>query len=212
MERVTIDDLKEGASVSDMERIIINRFIDLADTINLLFIGTCTGYTIAKIREEYPHINIDTVDYIPNDKEDNYRCIVDIKNKSWSDKEHNEWRGLKKKDLLKYDEKFRKYLKDNNIANITLHTNGSDNFFKNNSKKYEFIFIDGDHIYEVAKRDLNNSLECMNEGIIIMHDIKFLDSCKFWGDKHNTCFKVFADYEGDKEFIGTENNLGVIYV
>jgi hypothetical protein len=47
----------------------------------------------------------------------------------------------------------------------------SDEFFKNNKKKFDIIFIDGLHkAYQVSK-DYDNSLKCLKEGgIIISHD------------------------------------------
>ena len=47
----------------------------------------------------------------------------------------------------------------------------SDDFFKINKKKYDCIFIDGLHTYEQAIKDINNSLNCINQnGIIFVHD------------------------------------------
>ena len=47
----------------------------------------------------------------------------------------------------------------------------SDEFFKKNENKYDIIFIDGLHHYEQVKKDINNSLKCLNtDGIIILHD------------------------------------------
>ena len=47
----------------------------------------------------------------------------------------------------------------------------SDDFFKENNKKFDIIFIDGLHIYEQVKKDILNSIECLNDnGIILVHD------------------------------------------
>lgn len=56
------------------------------------------------------------------------------------------------------------------------HQVSSDEFFINNSKSFDIIFIDGYHDYEHVKRDLNNSLKCLNEnGIIIIDDVVPID-------------------------------------
>ena len=48
----------------------------------------------------------------------------------------------------------------------------SDNFFKNNKKQYDVIFIDGLHIYEQCRKDVINSLKVLdNKGFIFLHDL-----------------------------------------
>jgi hypothetical protein len=47
----------------------------------------------------------------------------------------------------------------------------SDNFFLENKEKFDLIFIDGLHHYGQVKKDIANSLDCLNDGgIILMHD------------------------------------------
>jgi len=47
----------------------------------------------------------------------------------------------------------------------------SDNFFKNNDNKFDLIFIDGLHYYQQVIKDINNSLEILNnDGFILVHD------------------------------------------
>ena len=47
----------------------------------------------------------------------------------------------------------------------------SDEFFFHNKNKFDCIFIDGLHIYKQVKKDIFNSIDCLNEnGIIILHD------------------------------------------
>mgnify|MGYP005997114735 CR=1 FL=1 len=47
----------------------------------------------------------------------------------------------------------------------------SDNYFKNTKDKFDLIFIDGLHVYAQVKKDINNSLNILNEGgIVMMHD------------------------------------------
>lgn len=49
--------------------------------------------------------------------------------------------------------------------------NTSDNFFKNNDNKFDVIFIDGLHYYQQVIKDINNSLEILNnDGFILVHD------------------------------------------
>ena len=47
----------------------------------------------------------------------------------------------------------------------------SDQFFEENSNNFDIIFIDGLHEYKQVKRDILNSIECLNDnGIILVHD------------------------------------------
>ena len=47
----------------------------------------------------------------------------------------------------------------------------SDDFFLSNTGKFDIIFIDGLHIYEQVKKDILNSINCLNDGgIVLVHD------------------------------------------
>ena len=47
----------------------------------------------------------------------------------------------------------------------------SDEFFKNNKKKFDIIFIDGLHEYSQVKTDIINSLNSLNSnGVLLLHD------------------------------------------
>ena len=47
----------------------------------------------------------------------------------------------------------------------------SDMFFKENCKKYDVIFIDGDHDCDAVFSDFKNSMECLKDnGTVIIHD------------------------------------------
>ena len=85
--------------------------------------------------------------------------------------------------------KFRTYLeigcdKDQSFSKISVeervgvdpvqggtHKMTSDNFFLNNKKNFDIIFIDGLHEYHQVMRDINNSLNFLNpNGVILLHD------------------------------------------
>lgn len=59
------------------------------------------------------------------------------------------------------------------LTSITFEPMTSDEFFlsRNNGKKWDLILVDGDHEYEQAKRDIQNSLEVLAPGgMIFVHD------------------------------------------
>lgn len=57
----------------------------------------------------------------------------------------------------------------NSAANVF---DTSDNFFANNNQTFDLIFIDGLHIADQVERDINNSLNVLNDnGYIVCHDM-----------------------------------------
>lgn len=47
----------------------------------------------------------------------------------------------------------------------------SDEFFSTNGEKFDLIFIDGSHHHDQVKKDVENSIEFLNPGgVIVMHD------------------------------------------
>jgi predicted O-methyltransferase YrrM len=51
----------------------------------------------------------------------------------------------------------------------------SDNFFRANTKKYDFIYIDGDHSRDQVTKDANNALySCRIGGIIAFDDYDWM--------------------------------------
>lgn len=57
------------------------------------------------------------------------------------------------------------------LSKATLHCT-SDEFFENNTDKFDIVFIDGLHYADQVEKDINNSLNSLNtNGIIICHDM-----------------------------------------
>ena len=46
----------------------------------------------------------------------------------------------------------------------------SHSFFQNNNKKFNVIYIDGSHFYDDVKKDFINSMNCLDEGGILICD------------------------------------------
>ena len=70
----------------------------------------------------------------------------------------------------------------------------SDEFFKNNEEKFDFIYIDGDHRYESVKNDWNNSRHVFNKFVLFDDYHKQTKS-----NKDIECAKVIDDIEQFKK-------------
>lgn len=73
------------------------------------------------------------------------------------------------------DENFSKIIIENKVGVDPLKGGTlrmtSDEFFKNNKRKFDIIFLDGLHTYEQTIKDINNSLKFINDrGVILIHD------------------------------------------
>ena len=61
--------------------------------------------------------------------------------------------------------------KSKNNSKICLHQKTSDDFFKNNTKMYNFIYIDGCHEIDYINRDMENSFKSLKKnGVMWMDD------------------------------------------
>lgn len=57
------------------------------------------------------------------------------------------------------------------VTQDNIYIGTSDDFFINNQNKFDIIFIDGLHMMEQVDKDIENSLNCLNEGgLILLHD------------------------------------------
>jgi hypothetical protein len=78
------------------------------------------------------------------------------------------WFSSRKYEMLtqeEYDEVINK------INEVLTYQMSSDEFFAQNTKKYDIIFIDGLHTKEQVAKDISNALKCLNKGgKIIVHD------------------------------------------
>ncbi len=101
------------------------------------------------------------------------------------------------------------------------HKMTSDIFFKNNSDKFDLIFIDGLHVYDQVKKDILNSLDVLNEkGFILLHDcfpLKYLDQAvpraqKHWNGDVWRAILESRTYDKVNTFVGAfDNGVGLIF-
>ena len=57
------------------------------------------------------------------------------------------------------------------LETVEVHRKTSDDFFDQNQLKFDLIYIDGNHLFDFAIRDISNSLNFINhDGIIVLDD------------------------------------------
>lgn len=78
------------------------------------------------------------------------------------------------------------------IDTVLTHRMTSDEFFEQNTKKYDVIFIDGLHLAEQVHKDIVNAYNCLNPGgFIVIHDCLPLE------EEHQKIPRVSACWNGD---------------
>ncbi len=97
----------------------------------------------------------------------------------------------------------------------------SDQFFKDNKDKFDCIFIDGLHEYTQVKKDIDNSLNSLNEGgIILLHDClpnnfyaQAIPRCQYvWnGDVWKAIVECRTKKNLDVYTCYADNGIGVIF-
>ena len=96
----------------------------------------------------------------------------------------------------------------------------SDDFFKQNSEKFDIIFIDGLHVSHQVDKDIKNSLNVLNEnGVILLHDCipKSIKECfipriqlSWTGDVWKSIVKIRSKNEVDCTTILEDHGISII--
>ena len=125
---------------------VFKKYLSTLDNFNYLEIGTFEGRSAVYISQLRNCSNITCVDSFKGS--DEHKSIeINLVYKNF------------KKNLGKIKKK------------ISFIKKSSDNFFLKNNKKFDVIYIDGSHFYKDVKKDLNNSIKCLNRnGILICDD------------------------------------------
>ena len=93
-----------------------------------------------------------------------------------------------------------------NSDKITVHKITSDGFFKNNTKKYNLIYIDGCHEPDFIKRDMENSFSILEKnGIMWMDDYQGGDGIQY----KNIMDDFLKKYDGQYELINMGYQLAI---
>ena len=76
----------------------------------------------------------------------------------------------------------------------------SHNFFQNNNKKFNVIYIDGSHLYEDVKKDFINSMKCLDDGgILICDDFLWFFYKKIEQNPIGAILECYENYKKDLE-------------
>ena len=142
------------------------------------------------------------------------RIYYYIKNERFSKKFNYDWNKTQTRfdiiNKLINSKKFKSYLEigcqsDVNFSKIKIENKvgvdpqsggtlrmTSDEFFSQNKDTFDLIFIDGLHIHEQVLKDIDNSLNVLNEnGVILLHDCL---PAKIW---HQTIPQTHSSWNGD---------------
>lgn len=130
---------------------VFTSLINILKNKNILEIGTNTGKFANFLSQIYPGSIITTIDLPKNDNQ-----FLNTYNRETADK------------LKKFLDNRNKNLNKSNIYFYELNSNYIKEFFKN--KKFDLIWIDGDHLEPQVSRDIHNSLDLINDGGIICVD------------------------------------------
>jgi hypothetical protein len=99
----------------------------------------------------------------------------------------------------------------------------SDEFFKDNEKKFDVVFIDGLHTYEQVRRDVNNSIKSSNQnGWIALHDllpknwieqhVPIITKGSWTGDVWKVAFELLQTEGIEFKILKIDYGVGVIKV
>jgi len=104
------------------------------------------------------------------------------------------WAGDQRSSILQKID----WLQSNVKTKVEFYDSNSVEWLKNNrDKRFDAIFIDGDHSYDGLKGDLNNALPLLNDnGYIIFHDINSSECpgvVKIWNEIRNNSCQEFIE-------------------
>lgn len=84
----------------------------------------------------------------------------------------------------------------------------SDEFFKKNTKTYDIIYIDGDHLASAVLRDALNAFDCLaDDGLLIFDDYEFgynADAARFCPKTAIDAFMSIHWFEFEKVYEGRQ--------
>ena len=97
------------------------------------------------------------------------------------------------------------------------HRMYSDDFFADNKKFFDVIFIDGLHTYDQCSKDVINSINCLNkDGIIILHDMlprsKTEETQEYSGDVWKVAYDLSKSKNLDFIIANVDQGVGLVKI
>ena len=97
----------------------------------------------------------------------------------------------------------------------------SDDFFRENNNEFDLIFIDGLHHYNQARKDLENSLNCISEkGLVMLHDclpinifnqsVPRVDFERWNGDVWKLIFQISENPEYELNVVKIDHGIAIL--
>ena len=124
-----------------------NSFKDVINIKNILEIGSYEGRSAIFFLNNFIYSNIHCIDtWSGSDEHDNFDFSVIEKN---------------------FDSNTSTFQSNNRLKKFKMNSN---EFFLSNSKKYDLIFVDGDHSSDQVKIDIDNSWKILNKGGYLILD------------------------------------------
>jgi hypothetical protein len=100
-------------------------------------------------------------------------------------------------------ENLKKLNKSYNLIKDTSH-----NFFQRNNKKFNVIYIDGSHFYDDVKKDFINSINCLDDGgILICDDFFWFFYDKIEQNPIGAILECYENYKKDLEILHINHQI-----
>ena len=164
----------------------INKEFNKNSNLKYLEIGTFEGRSAIYICENFQNIQVTCVD--PFDKYESVESLA------------------KKQDMKRIYDTFQSNVKDfkNRINHYKINSN---EFFKKNNELFDIIYIDGSHYYIDVQNDFKNSLNCLNDGGIIIFDDFLWNYYKKIQENPINGILPFLNKQKDLKIISASNQL-----
>lgn len=84
----------------------------------------------------------------------------------------------------------------------------SHNFFQKNNKKFNVIYIDGSHFYDDVKKDFINSMNCLDDGgVLICDDFLWFFYKKIEQNPIGAILECYENYKKDLEILFIQHQI-----